>query len=124
MSINKQRFTKKVFKKTAIALACASVTSLAIAADAQTETGSEAKSVERILITGSNIRRNRDIETPSPIETVGKEEMASAGIGQMQDLIKMVPSMAGADLAGSREAQGTSQFSLRGIGRCRHINPN
>jgi len=116
MSINKQRFTKKVFKKTAIALACASVTSLAIAADAQTETGSEAKSVERILITGSNIRRNRDIETPSPIETVGKEEMESAGIGQMQDLIKMVPSMAGADLAGSREAQGTSQFSLRGLG--------
>lgn len=120
MSNNKQQFVKRTFKKTAIAMACASVTSLAIAADtqseAQTAAQAEGQSVERIQITGSNIRRNRDIETPSPIETVGFEAIESAGIGQMQDLVKMVPAMAGSDLAGGREAQGTSQFSLRGLG--------
>lgn len=120
MSNRKQQIVKRVFNKTAIAIACASVsvsaTSWAIAAEAQTEEKTEAKSVERILITGSNIRRNRDIETPSPIETVDLEAIESAGIGQMQDLVKMVPAMAGSDLAGGREAQGTSQFSLRGLG--------
>lgn len=118
MSNNRQQLVKTIFKKTAIAIACASasVTSLAIAAETKNEAQPEGQSVERILITGSNIRRNRDIETPSPIETVDFEDIESAGIGQMQDLIKMVPSMAGADLAGSREAQGTSQFSLRGLG--------
>lgn len=116
MSNNKQQFVKKIFKKTAIAMACASVTSFAIAAETQTEAQTEAQSIERIQITGSNIRRNRDIETPSPIETVGHEAIESAGIGQMQDLVKMVPAMAGSDLAGGREAQGTSQFSLRGLG--------
>jgi iron complex outermembrane receptor protein len=120
MSNRKQQIVKRVFKKTAIAIACASVsvsvTSLANAAETQSEVQSEATSVERILVTGSNIRRNRDIETPSPIETVGFEAIESAGVGQMQDLIKMVPAMAGSDLAGGREAQGTSQFSLRGLG--------
>jgi iron complex outermembrane receptor protein len=116
MSKTKQQIIKKIFKKTAISIACASVTSLAIAAEAQTEAQTEAQSVERITVTGSNIRRNRDIETPSPIETVGHEAIESAGVGQMQDLVKMVPAMAGSDLAGGREAQGTSQFSLRGLG--------
>lgn len=115
MSNNKQQFANKLFKKTAIALACASVTSLTIAAETNEEQTAGEK-IEKITITGSNIRRNRDIETPSPIETVGKEDIESAGIGQMQDIVKMVPAMAGSDLAGSREAQGTSQFSLRGLG--------
>ncbi|MCI2285705.1 hypothetical protein L3081_22900 [Colwellia sp. MSW7] len=78
MSNSKQQVIKKVFKKTAIAIACASATSLAIAADTQSEAQSKVQSVERITITGSNIRRNRDIETPSPIETVGHEAIESA----------------------------------------------
>ncbi|NQZ79454.1 MAG: TonB-dependent receptor [Colwellia sp.] len=115
MSEIKQKYFKTVFKKTAIAIACASVSTLAIAAESA-EAQTDVQSIERISITGSNIRRNRDIETPSPIETVDMKDIESAGVGQMQDLIKMVPAMAGSDLAGSREAQGTSQFSLRGLG--------
>ncbi len=72
--------------------------------------------LEEVIVTGSNIRRARDFETPSPIETVGMEEISSAGVGQMQDLLKVLPANAGSDLAGNREAQGTSQFSLRGLG--------
>ena len=106
--------SKFKFMKTKIA------TAVIIASSAVPFTGAQAQAdgenIEKITVTGSNIRRNRDIETPSPIETVGKEDLAAAGVGQMQDIIKMVPAMAGSDLAGSREAQGTSQFSLRGLG--------
>lgn len=72
--------------------------------------------LEEVMVTGSNIRRARDFETPSPIETVGQAEIAAAGVGQVQDILKVLPANAGSDLAGSREAQGTSQFSLRGLG--------
>ena len=72
--------------------------------------------IEEIVVTGSNIRRARDFETPSPIETIGMEEIASAGVGQMHDLLKVLPANAGSELSGSREAQGVSQFSLRGLG--------
>jgi hypothetical protein len=33
----------------------------------------------------------------------------------MQDLLKVLPANAGSDLAGVREAQGVSQFSLHGL---------
>lgn len=120
MRDNNHKLVNKVFKKTALAVACASIglTTISFNSAAQARTDEQAKSssVETILITGSNIRRNRDIATPSPIETVGLEAIESAGIGQVQDLIKLVPALAGANLAGGREAQGTSQFSLRGLG--------
>ena len=66
----------------------------------------ESDSIEEIVVTGSNIRRARDFETPSPIETIGMEEIASAGVGQMHDLLKVLPANAGSELSGSREAQG------------------
>jgi len=69
-----------------------------------------------VTVTGSNIRRDRDAATPSPIETISLEEIEASGVGTLQDIIKTLPSMAGSDLAGGREAQGTSQFSLRGLG--------
>ena len=72
--------------------------------------------IEEIVVTGSNIRRARDFETPSPIETIGMEEISSAGVGQMVDLLKVLPANAGSELSGGREAQGVSQFSLRGLG--------
>ena len=72
--------------------------------------------LDEVVVTGSNIRRARDFETPSPIETIGMEEISSAGVGQMHDLLKVLPANAGSELSGGRESQGTSQFSLRGLG--------
>jgi len=72
--------------------------------------------IEEVTVTGSNIRRARDFETPSPIETIGMEEISSAGVGQMHDLLKVLPANAGSELSGSRKDQGVSQFSLRGLG--------
>jgi iron complex outermembrane receptor protein len=102
--------------KTRVAAAVVLAISLNPLGVLQSQTKKDDKSFEQIIITGSNIRRDRDMETPSPIETIGLEDLEAAGVGQMQDLIKTLPSMAGSDLAGSRETQGTSQFSLRGLG--------
>jgi iron complex outermembrane receptor protein len=107
INIKKQQFT---LTRMAAALAIV-VGSLPLAAQAQDES-----MVEEVVVTGSNIRRNRDFETPSPIETVGQDKIEAAGVGQMQDMLKLLPSNAGSDLAGGRKAQGTSQFSLRGLG--------
>jgi iron complex outermembrane receptor protein len=108
INLEKRRFT---LTKMAAALAMV-VGALPITAQAQ----DDVSMVEEVVITGSNIRRNRDFETPSPIETVGQEKIEAAGVGQMQDMLKLLPSNAGSDLAGGRKAQGTSQFSLRGLG--------
>lgn len=73
--------------------------------------------LEEVVVTGSNIRRNRDLDTPSPIQTMGMEAIQSAGAGQVQDLLRVMPANAGSELSASQSLrQGTSQFSLRGLG--------
>ena len=102
---------KPRFSKTKLALAIIAVGVVPMEGFAQSETV-----LEEVLVTGSNIRRSRDFDTPSPIVTIGQEQIEASGIGQMQDLLKVLPANAGSDLAGGREAQGVSQFSLRGLG--------
>jgi len=73
--------------------------------------------LEEVFVTGSNIRRKKDFDTPSPIQTMDNEMIQSAGAGQMQDLLRTLPANAGSELNASQsDRQGTSQFSLRGLG--------
>ncbi len=73
--------------------------------------------IEEVVVTGSNIRRKKDFETPSPIQTMDMEAIQGAGAGQIQDLLKALPANAGSELNASQsDRQGTSQFSLRGLG--------
>ncbi|MBL4827016.1 MAG: TonB-dependent receptor [Spongiibacteraceae bacterium] len=73
--------------------------------------------LEEVVITGSNIRRNRDFEAPSPIQTLGTEQIQQAGAGQIQDLFKTLTVNAGSTIATSQNSRmGQSQFSLRGLG--------
>ncbi len=73
--------------------------------------------VEEVLVTGSNIRRKKDFETASPIQTIDSEMIQAAGLGQVQDLLRALPANAGSELNASQsDRQGTSQFSLRGLG--------
>ena len=77
----------------------------------------ETSVLEEVVVTGSNIRRDRDFDTPSPIQTLGLEEISAAGAGQVQDLLKTLTVNAGSELATSQNGrQGLSQFSLRGLG--------
>ena len=73
--------------------------------------------LEEVVVTGSNIRRNRDFDTPSPIQTLGTANIEAAGAGQPQDLLRTLTVNAGSELSTSQNGrQGVSQFSLRGLG--------
>ena len=71
-----------------------------------------------IVVTGSVIRsRAKDFETPSPVQTVDKTTFDQTGAIQIQDVFKGLTANAGSELASDvTTRQGTSQFSLRGLG--------
>ncbi len=106
------------FKKNLLVAAMATVLmpQFAIAQEAGGEEGA-LPIIEEVFVTGSNIRRKKDFETPSPIQTMDNEMIQAAGAGQMQDLLRTLPANAGSELNASQsDRQGTSQFSLRGLG--------
>ena len=82
------------------------------------ELPTEENRLSTIVITGSNIRsRQKDFETPSPIQTIGAPEIQDTGALQVQDIFKGITSNSGSVLAQDVTLlQGTSQFSLRGLG--------
>ncbi|CAM4034472.1 MULTISPECIES: TonB-dependent receptor [Shewanella] len=78
------------------------------------------ESVERIEVTGSRIKRT-DIEGPSPIQSINKDDIANMGFDNLQQLLERMP----ANGAGAFSTRGNSQdstangaasISLRGMG--------
>ena len=76
--------------------------------------------VERIEVTGSRIKRT-DIEGPSPIQSISKDDIANMGFDNLQQLLERMP----ANGAGAFSTRGNSQdstanggasISLRGLG--------
>lgn len=76
--------------------------------------------VERIEVTGSRIKRT-DIEGPSPIQSINKDDIANMGFDNLQQLLERMP----ANGAGAFSTRGNSQdstangaasISLRGMG--------
>lgn len=74
--------------------------------------------LETIVVTGSNIRtRRKDFQTPSPVQTIGEQEIADTGALQVQDIFKGLTANSGSQTSNRQNAlQGLSQFSLRGLG--------
>ncbi|MBL4629902.1 MAG: TonB-dependent receptor plug domain-containing protein, partial [Paraglaciecola sp.] len=91
---------------------------IALAQDAAPEKEAKAKNIEKIVVTGSNIRRsNIDVQTSSPIQVMGIEAIEASGAGQVQDLFKNLSVNSGSEMSTSQNSrQGLSQFSLRGLG--------
>ncbi|WP_338589649.1 TonB-dependent receptor [Shewanella khirikhana] len=97
--------------------ACALAVALALPSIASAEDGAK---VERIEVTGSRIKRT-DIEGPSPIQSIGKDDIANMGFDNLQQLLEKIP----ANGAGAFSTRGNSQdstangaasISLRGLG--------
>ncbi|WP_065188210.1 TonB-dependent receptor [Shewanella woodyi] len=78
------------------------------------------ESVERIEVTGSRIKRT-DIEGPSPIQSINKDDIANMGFDNLQQLLERMPA-AGAGTFSTRgnsqdsTANGAAAISLRGMG--------
>lgn len=106
-------------KPASVAVAVSLLSTSTVYAQSSDNTASEeAQKIERIAVTGSNIRRNSaDFSTPSPVQTVGEQEIADTGAVQVQDIFKGITANSGSQLMQDATAlQGTSQFSLRGLG--------
>ena len=78
-----------------------------------------AQKVEKIEVTGSNIKRV-DAETPSPIQVITREDIQKSGTNSVAELLRSIPSVVGGGLddfnAGNGFARGTQTVSLRGLG--------
>jgi len=107
-------------KQTALRLSAVAIfcTSGLSTIHAQTDQAEQGGVLEEVVVTGSNIRTKRkDFQTPSPIQTVGEQEIAETGAVQVQDIFKGITANSGSQLLQDVTAlQGTSQFSLRGLG--------
>lgn len=107
----------------------ASVTPLAAAVSAALFIGQAAaqspapvpvpQKIEKIEITGSNIKRV-DAETSSNIQILTKEDIEKSGVETVAELLRAVPAIAGGALqdfdGGSGFSRSTQSASLRGLG--------
>ncbi len=76
---------------------------------------------DTIVITGSRIR-SANLQSISPITTVGSEEFSLRGTTRTEDLINQLPQVFAAQgAANSNEATGTAQVDLRGLSPSRTL---
>lgn len=94
-------------------MATASVAWLA----ASTVQAQDASQVEDIVVTGSRIAGGDRI---APVETVGRETIAAAGIADASQLVRLVTANSGSeaqvDQLNQPQSSGTAQFNLRNLG--------
>ncbi|MCZ4339247.1 TonB-dependent receptor [Shewanella colwelliana] len=100
--------------------ACAIAVTIALTPHAYAADTDDEQKVERIEVTGSRIKRT-DIEGPSPIQSISKDDIANMGFDNLQQLLEKMP----ANGAGAFSTRGNSQdstanggasISLRGLG--------
>ena len=109
------RLRKVLVLGCAAAVAAAVISSCAAAQSADWR--AQKSNIDTIVVTGSNIRTPRDFRALSPVQTLGEVEIKETGAFQAQDLLKGITANTGSLLAQDVTVlQGTSQFSLRGLG--------
>jgi iron complex outermembrane recepter protein len=101
-------------------LACGSLAGVLMVAGpaAAQQAQSQEQKLERVTITGSNIRRT-DTETVAPVEIVTREEIERSGRTTVADVLKTIPSNTGGiyNETANSFAPGSSSVSLRGLGQ-------
>lgn len=115
----------KLKLNTAIASVIAATFSFnAFAQDANPETVAQAteekKTLQKIVVTGSNIKRSSFNDQASPIESIGQEGLGAVGAQDVRDLVETLSINAGsqnnADVFTAGYTTGTSNINLRGLG--------
>ena len=106
-------------KTLANALASAAGAGVALSLAATGAFAQQAQKVEKIEVTGSNIKRV-DTETAAPVQIITREEIQATGKQTVTELLRDLPqNMTGGlnDLTGSASfSSGASTISLRGLG--------
>ena len=114
MKTGTQRFRKTVVARALITAFCGTA-SMMVAQDTLAQASS---SLQRVEITGSNIRRT-DTETASPVQTITREEIEKSGKASVAEYLQTlsVDNQGSVPTTfGNGFAPGASGISLRGMG--------
>ena len=96
-------------------------TELAVtAAVANTVRRRPGSAIEEIVVTGSYIRRESQFDSPSPLTTIGFEDIADLGVNEISDVIERMTINTGSqnnpDAFTQNASTGTTNINLRGLG--------
>lgn len=106
-------------KKSALALA---VSLTAFVTSSNSVYAQEGRELEEIVITGSRIPQNANLESASPVTQVGADEFLYTGITRVEDLMNDLPQVTGSNVANdSNGATGTASVDLRDLGTKRTL---
>ena len=87
---------------------------------AQTPSASGPGAIEEIIVTGSYIRRASQFDSPSPLTTIGFEDIADLGVNEISDIIERMTINTGSqnnpDAFTQNASTGTTNINLRGLG--------
>lgn len=76
--------------------------------------------LEEVVVTGTYIRRQSQFDTPSPLITIGRDDLAALGVNEIGDLIEDLTINTGSqnnpDAFTQNASTGTSNINLRGLG--------
>ena len=110
---------KPVLKHSVVAVALA-FGAAPFALAQQSDAGATAQPIQKVYVTGSNIKRAVDTETSSPVQVITSAEVAQIGASTVKDVLDTLTANTGAlsDLGGgSSFASGASGVSLRNLGK-------
>jgi outer membrane receptor protein involved in Fe transport len=112
----------KLFIKSLLAVSIASATSYSLAAETEKEK-TEAE-VEKIIITGSHIRKG-DFESASPIKVMDANDIAGVGAVNIGEFLRKIPaitsSVSGSNSNASAQDGGLNTVALRNLGSSRTL---
>ena len=78
------------------------------------------EAIEEIVVTGSYIRRASQFDSPSPLTTIGFEDIADLGVNEISDIIERMTINTGSqnnpDAFTQNASTGTTNINLRGLG--------
>ncbi len=114
MKTGTQRFRKTVVSRAIITALCGTASMMV----AQETLAQASSSLQRVEITGSNIRR-ADAETASPVQVITREEIQNSGKGSVAEYLQTlaVDNQGSVPTTfGNGFAPGASGLSLRGLG--------
>lgn len=81
---------------------------------------SGAAAIEEVVVTGTYIRRQSQFDTPSPLVTIGRDDLAALGVNEISDVIEDLTINTGSqnnpDAFTQNVTTGTSNINLRGLG--------
>ncbi|NHZ64005.1 TonB-dependent receptor [Massilia sp. CCM 8694] len=117
LNLNKKLALKRSVVAVALTLGAAQIA----LAQQQAAQRDAAQAIQKVIVTGSNIKRAVDTETSSAVQVVGKAEIAAIGASTVKDVLDTLTSSATNTLSdktgGVSFAGGASGISLRNLGK-------